>query len=205
MLAAMDLADVEGCAALMLEMAGLGALDGPTPMVQLHQFFFGRAPRWCALPTEAKLDEDDEGPIVLLRRGLSPARARWLLGHELGEFWMRENGYEREDIEQRADALGAALAVPRAAFRSAVKHHGHRVHTLSRLFATTQSLALLRVGETTGRPVALLRPSGTIARGDAYEWPRTSTLVRALREGRSAVHPLRIDDEPHRWGLMARR
>lgn len=202
----MDQADIEGDAQAILREGKMLDVDGPTPMAELCRRLLGSVPRRCALRTEAKLGRDEETgrPVVFLRRGVPAPRARWLVGHELAEHWLRSAGYQGEDIERRADAIGAALAVQREPFLRAIRSTGHRVHELARVFCTTQSLALLRVGETIGRPVALLRPNGTIARGEPFVWPRTSTLVRALTEGRATVHPLRIVDEPDRWGLMAR-
>ena len=165
----------------------------------------GFGPAFVGMRQEARLEPVDGGSQVQVRKGTAPERARWLAGHELGEWFYRLVGYDQPDIDARCDAFGAALVCPEYAFRSAMRRVGHRVHELAATFATTQSVALLRVGELSGRPVLLLRPAGAIARGDEFEWPRTSTLVRALGEGRAACHPLRINDEPDRWGLMARR
>jgi len=197
---------IEGEASALLEKFGLNDEDGPTPMVELCRRALGCAPRWTSLRQEAKLGVDVDGRLaVQLRRGIAPPRARWLIGHELAEWWMKRYGYQRDDIEDRADAIGACIAVPRANFQRAIKTMAHSVTKLARAFATTESLALLRVGETTGRPVLLLRASGPVARGDAFEWPSTSSLLRAMKEGRSHVHPVAIRDEPNRWGLMVRR
>jgi hypothetical protein len=199
------LADVEGDA---LAMFGLAGLD-PGDAVSFGELCYGITRRWprsVALDGEARLEPiGDDGFEVLTNRAISPERQRLKGAHELGHWWYRRIGYRGFDLEARCDALGAALIAPREAFRAAMRWAGHRVHELALRFNTTQSLALLRVGEVSGRPVMLLRPSGPLARGDLFEWPKTSTLVRALNEGRSAVHPLRINDEPHRWGLMARR
>lgn len=194
--------DEEGEAGSLLATAELTDLDGPTPMAELCRRLLGVSPRWASLSTEARV----VGSQVLLRRGLPHARARWLIGHEIAEWHLARLNYRGEDIERVCDRIGAALAVQRPAFRAAIRSIGrHAVHELARRFATTQSLALLRVGEVTGRPVALLRWPEPIYRGDPFEWPRTSALRRALDEGRAAVHPVAICDEPNRVGLMARR
>lgn len=193
-----EIADVEGHARAFLQSHGLADLDGPTPMEELTLRATGKPPAWDpTLATEAAYDaENDE---VLLRPGLARARARWLIGHELSEREMLLEGYCRGDIERRADAMGAAIAVPRAAFIAAVRS-GAKVYALADRFKTTQSLALLRIGETTRRPVALLRHGGTIARGAPWRWDSMSRLVRGAR--REEVHPVTIRDEPGKVGLM---
>lgn len=191
MLNADDLAELEGWADSLRARAHHH--DDVPRVAALCQALTGHPPRWTRLGTEAALVRS----TVFLRRGTPAARARWLVCHELAELAHLESGYSGSDIEARCDALGAMLVVPRSAFRHAVRSTGHRVHELARIFRTTQSLALLRVGEVTGRPVALVRPHGTIARGEPWVWP--SSLDRSI------AHPLRITDEPNRVGMMVRR
>lgn len=159
------------------------------------------------LPTEGSLEQVDGSWRILIRRGLSPARARWVVGHEIAEWVHLRAGYRGADIEARCDALGAMLVAPRSPFRRAIRDIGrHAVHELAARFRTTQSVALLRIGEVTGRPVMLQRWPEPIVRGSAFSWPSPSTLRRRLLElGRDApVHPVRIADEPGRIGLMAK-
>ena len=197
-------AEVEGDALAFLDWAGVDAHD-PVSVAALCVAATGRRPRPTTLDGEARLEPHSEGYEVLTNSALPPARQRIKAAHELGHWWYARVGYRGADIEHRCDMFGAAIIAPWPAFKTAMRWAGHRVHELAVRFNTTQSLALLRVGEVSGRPVLLLRPAGAIVRGEAFEWPRTSTLVRALREGRSACHPLRINDEPDRWGVMARR
>jgi len=194
----MDLAELEGWAGAMLRASNVDT-DGPVPVVALARAVTGHAPRWTSLPQASVV----RGGVIYLRRGLPLTKAREAVCHELAE--VAHAGYCGADIEARCDTLGAMLLAPRGAFRRAVTRLGHRVHELAKVFCCSQSLALLRVGEVTGRPVMLLTPRGQLARGDAFGWPSTSTLVRALRDGRSRVHPLQITDAPDRWGLMAER
>jgi hypothetical protein len=192
MLDADDIADLEGWAGRLLSDAD--SLDDVPRLAHVCHRLTGLAPRWAHIASEARLVGDQ----VELRHGLDPARARWLLGHELAEWAHRRAGYVRHDLEARCDALGAMLVAPRDAFRRAMRHHGHRVHELARIFHTTQSLALLRVGEVSGRPVMLRRPTGAIARGEPYVWPSGPELL-------ALAHPLRITDEPDRVGFMVAR
>lgn len=133
-----------------------------------------------------------------------PARANFLIGHELAEWWYLTRGRRFENLahkEAACDALGARLACPQPAFARAVRTIGHRVHTLARCFIVPQGLALLRVGEVTGRPVAFVR-SPPIVRGEDFAWPDGPGLRKAVERPPASVHLVRADE---RWGLMARR
>lgn len=190
------LADIEGDADLLLRLARVDD-DEPPDVVALARSMTGRAPYLSRRGPEAHLARIGDGHQVCLRAGLQAGRARWLVGHELAELHYRRTGYQGEDIEARCDALGAALVAPRRAVRAAIRAHAHRVHALARALAVTQSTALLRIGEVAGRPVVLVRAAGLVARGDAFPWPPSP--MRAP----PGSHPLRITDEPARWGLMA--
>lgn len=59
-------------------------------------------PSFRRLSQEAKLTAGDE---IMIRAGTIPARARWLVAHEIAEWYYRELGYSESDIEERCDAL----------------------------------------------------------------------------------------------------
>lgn len=194
------LADVRGDVDAML--AGLGLdPDEPHPVARVCVAAIGTRP-------QARRLVGREGHYFTLRGVrsvvvhalVSPERQRWLVGHELGHWWYETRNANPEDLEARCDAFGACLVAPAVAFRSAVRSHGHRVHALARAFATTQAIALLRLGEVTGRPVAYLRAKSAIARGEDYAWPPMPQLADAVKRPPNGVHPVRVDG---RWGLMA--
>jgi hypothetical protein len=152
------------------------------------------------LDTEGRFDGR-----VTLRAGVPDARAKHNGGHELSHWWLDRIGYRGLDLEERCDALGAMFAAPRETFLRVIKVVDHAVYDLANTFGITQSVAMLRVGEVTGRPVLLLRWAGAIVRGYEFGWPSISTLVRLASEHRESVHPLKIRDEANRVGFMARR
>lgn len=197
-----EIAELEGEASALLTLGGQENDEAPR-MIALCERIMGHVPqRARGLSVEACLVD---GCRVLIRSNVPSPRARWLVGHELAEWWHLRTRYEGADIEERCDAMGAMLAAPRRAFQRAIRSAGrHAVHALALRFNVPQSLALLRVGEVTGRPVALLRQPEALYRGADFAWPSTSTLRRALEEGHSRVHPVSIVDEPNRVGLMAR-
>lgn len=205
MLDADEVADVEGDAVAATRMAGFEADDAPS-VGEISLALVGVRPRLIeGLDGEARLEPLADGWDLQVNPALPKSRQRFKAAHELGHWYYDRCGYRGADIEARCDLFAAALVMPRSVFRRAVRTLGHRVHALANAFATTQSAALLRVGEVTGRPVALLRWPEALTRGEPFTWPKSATLVRALREGKDAVHPLRIVDEPNRVGLMARR
>lgn len=140
--------------------------------------------------------------VIAIRRGLAPARARWRIGHELGHWWYDRIGYRGEDIEQRCDALGAALIAPRPAWLALRRRVGDDVSELATALATTQSLVLLRRGECEGTPTALV--SGRVlVRGWDFAWPDEATVRRIARVGHPRLRKVTLTDEGKRVGLLA--
>lgn len=190
------LADIEGDADLLLRLARLDD-EAPGDVVALCRHMTGHAPFLTRLGLEAQLARVGDGHRVCVRAGLPPDRARWLVGHELAELHYERTGYRGDDVEARADALGAALVVPRRAMRAAIRCHAHRVSVLSRALVAEPAAVLLRIGEVTGRSVALVRAPGVVvARGEAFPWPSLRTV---LQERPADVHPVRVGE---RWGMM---
>ncbi len=189
----MDTEDLEGDASAIYALAGCDD-DDPPAIAALCRVLLGSPPVRASIRHEAQLAHVDGAWRVLVRRDVSAERARWLVGHELAEWWHLRHDARPADIEARCDTLGAMLVAPRRAYRRALRALGHRVHALASAFGVEQELALLRIGEVTGRPVALLRAPGVVlARGEPYVWDRRAVEHRA-------AHPVRVGQ---RWGLMA--
>jgi hypothetical protein len=188
-----DLADVEGDAALLLREARIED-DEPVPVAKLCRSLIGEGPMLTRSGPEACCIRVRERWRVCVRSFVAPARARWLVCHELAEYHYARTGYRGADVEARCDALGAALVVPRRLMLSAMGVHSHRVHSLARSLGVTQALALLRVGEVSGRPVMLeRRPGVRLSRGEEFIWA----------ESHPCAHPVKLPDEG-RWGWMRR-
>lgn len=195
-----DLGDVEGDADEIFARTGYDP-DDPPSIGRLCLALTGFPPKFVVMRADGKCARLRDDWRVFLRRGLDRERAVFVTGHEMAEWWYRLVGYCGDDVEQRCDALGAALVAPRRAFRAATRIVGHSVHRLAAAFSAPQQLALLRIGEVTGRPVVLVRPR-PIARGDEFCWPDGPTLAKAVRRPPAGVHPVRVGGE---WGLMAER
>lgn len=137
-------------------------------------------------------------PVIQLRGRMSPETARFLVLHELAEWWLGRGGYDGQDVEQACDAIAAALTTPRRAFRSAVASVGESYARLARAFTTTESVVALRVGEVLHEPVALVTPRNVHARGPEWGWPDAETVRRVARTGRPGLRRVRLGDDPRR-------
>jgi hypothetical protein len=204
MLDADTLADVQGEGDLILRVHRFPTDQRPN-IRALLKVWVGVEPEWARIRTEGARCVLNGQPRIFCRHGTPLARAIFIWLHEGAHIHFDAAGLRCDpvELEERCNALAAALLAPREAFRAATRARGHRVYELAREFRTTQSLALLRLGEVTGRPVVLLRPPTPIVRGDEFAWPDEAGLRRAVKAPPPNVHPLRIVDEPRRWGLMA--
>lgn len=137
--------------------------------------------------------------VIHYRAGLAPQRERFVVAHEAAHGLRRQQHGSLEDVEARADLLAACLLAPRPAFLKLVRRFGHSVYDLAHALGCSQAVALLRLGEVTGRPVRLLGPRERV-RGEPFVWPD----VRRCLSGRhrDVVHPIKLADE-RKWGLMA--
>jgi hypothetical protein len=195
----MTLEDAEEMAVGMYVRARLDP-ERPAPPAKLCAALFGTKPsRVADLPRESVMGLVHGEVRIYVRSSVVPERARWLTCHEIGHAEVRRWCGGGEALERSMDLLGACLACPRPAFERLVRRLGHSVYDLAHASATTHALAMLRLGEVTGRPVRLLGQRER-ERGEAFAW---GDVRRALsgRE-RHRVHPIRLADEK-KWGLMA--
>jgi hypothetical protein len=197
MLTADDLAEAEGIAARFLHDARIEADEVPSMDLLASRTIKSRVLTARLVGVEGDLSQLGDRWILRVHRLAHPARRGWIIGHELGHFWFREQAREPSDrayLEAMCDAIGAALVIPRAAMKAARGHLGDRVASIAAVFETTRALTMLRIGEVTGRPVRLLGPRPRV-RGELFEWGDGSPSQRRH------VHPIRLSDE-RKWGLM---
>lgn len=182
-------AEVEAEARDIYSRARLKA-DAPHSVADICRGLGIAGPLWARLIADAEICWVCGKPRIYVRIGIPAPKARFCAAHEIAHWYYREIGAQVADLEPRCDRLGAALVAPAPVFREAYSSIT-TVCGLARALVTTQSLALLRLGETTGRPVALVQRHRQIKRGEPWDFNRA----------RSAC--IRITDEPHRVGLMA--
>lgn len=78
-----------------------------------------------------------------------------------------------------------------------VLREGEPWHAIAERFGTTSTSVVLRAGELTGRPLAVVTPAHVYARGEA-RWPDEQTIRRWARHGAPGVRRAVLRDEPKR-------
>lgn len=186
-----------------VESAASQLLNGATERVSvrsLSERLLGTRPCFAPMSEAGTLARVNGQWRIYVRKGTLPARARWIVAHEIGHwFWETKANYRGYDIEARCDALGAALVAPAAAVTRSVAN-GQSVHALASSLGTTQSIALLRLGEVCGQAVALIRKDrSTIIRGPFVPWPVPLSWQPVKRA--HGLQKVRIADEPGKVGV----
>lgn len=203
----LDLPDIEAIAAELYELARADMGD-PPGAVALARTLFGadgiQRVDWRIIHGPAVLVRIDGQPRIYVGRGLTAAELAFSVSHELGHWMCDRLGCgDDPDLEQICDATGAAIVLPRRAFRAALGVLGN-LDALARAFVTTESCAALRMGETTGRPLCLLAPTRVRIRGDAYGWPTSEPELRRLAKvRRPGLRKARLGDDPRRTLIVA--
>lgn len=191
---------MEGLAAELLERAGedgrrrvpavrlARALLGPGRVFRVHAM---------ALPDDAALVRVHDEERIYYRTKLTPRRRDFAVFHEIVEWHLARMGYEGEDIEDVSDMGAACLLAPRQLFLRLVRDRGERFPALARELDATESLCALRLGETTGEPVALVAPRLRVRGGD-FTWPAEDELRRLASRRWPGVRKARLRDDPRR-------
>lgn len=132
------------------------------------------------------------GQSVIAVRSRLPAPIReWAIGHELGHWAGLTD-------ETECDYVGAAIQMRRRPFLNAQNSDRDAWLTHASRFCVTTTSAVLRAGETEGRPFVVVTPGRVYARGEA-EWPAESTLrMWARRGGGPGVRAAKLPDDPKR-------
>ena len=132
------------------------------------------------LPGRSALAWPDGVPVIHLRRDLTPRQVNHAIAHELGEWLLHMWGFHSPEAEDLSGRIGAALCVPREAFRLAHGTLGENVPALCQAFTVSESLMSLRVAECLGYPTALITPRRIRTRGGDWPWPSEEHAWREL-------------------------
>lgn len=197
--------DVEGDAALLLE-----AFSRPPSAKALAEHHMGKGAivRWPGRPggPDAELVQIDGRPRVAIRSHLDRIALRWAVCHEVAEWHLLRLDYRERDIEAVAEALTAALVMPREDFRAAMRELGRRdLRALAHEFMVTQTAAALRVGEAGFSPVAVVAPTHVHVRSDDdWAWPAEPELRRLAKARRLPTDVARVTltDDRRRRALL---
>lgn len=136
--------------------------------------------------------------IIAVRSSLSFVRRQFVVAHELGHYLLgREGVPSSEQREEWCDYVGAAIQMPRQAFRARAGEVERNWAQLALDFHVTETSAALRTAETTGEPMAVVCPHHVYARGEA-QWPEETTLRRWARQGGPGLRTARLGDDRRR-------
>ncbi len=208
----MDPGDLEGLAEALHREAGLDPAD-PAGVAKVARGLWRDpaavelVPRDAMRHAPASLASVNGAWRIYVRRGTPSEQVGFLIGHELAHWALRREGvrFETEGDEEAAcDYLGAALVAPRSAFRATLRALGEDVRELADRFGSTETLAILRWGETTGRDLAVVRPGLVRVRGQLnFVWPDEDT-VRSWTSGRvpKGLARTRLDGDRRRFALV---
>jgi hypothetical protein len=153
---------------------------------------------------DAKLLPDLRGrSLIFVRSRLPPESFRWAVLHELAEWHLARIGYRGEHVEQAAELLTAALVVPRESYKTALRMHGEEWEQLALGFCATQSCLVLRHGEVTDEPLALVAPTTVRVRGCEWTWPEERAIRQLARAEGAGVRRARLTDDRRRVVLIA--
>ncbi len=97
------------------------------------------------------------GNSLLVRKGVSPRLRAWRVARALAYWTLRRRGVRSANV-LTIDALAACLRTPRRAFTRVARDTGADFVELGDVFATSESAAALRYGETMGQRLTLIAP-----------------------------------------------
>lgn len=201
-----DAADAEGLAEYVLRRASADADRPQSPRRIAHALGIAvqTAPGGHWGP--AGLWPVKDVPTIFLSSRVPTARRPFLIAHEIAEWAAQQLGIVDADIERFCDAAAAAIMAPRPAMRALLRRVGDDYAAIARALVSTETCAALRVGEVTGRHLAVVAPTAVRVRGlGEWVWGSEEALRRLAR---AAELPENIDrvalgDEPRRWVLRA--
>jgi len=196
----------EGDAEALRRMAGLEADEVASPLWIARKLLGADGVRDVRMAGRyATLARVGDRRIIAVNPRLPDPVYQWAVGHELGH-WIRGSGHGEQGCEEQAcHYVAAALLMPRAAFLGAYRRRGHdaaSVHQLALAFGVTDTSAALRIGETDGKPIAVVAPHRVFARGDT-DWPEEAAIRQWAKRGAPSVTRSRLVDDRSRVVLAA--
>jgi hypothetical protein len=186
----LDPADLEGIAEQLYRDAKLDPSEPASP-VRIAKTLLGAdavriVPKHALRFAGAALVPVDGKYRIFVSNAVPQAEIAHHVGHELAHWALKREGFAgpKDEEEKLADYIGAALVAPRAAFLRAVRAFGDDFTDgdtraqFAEAFAASESLTVLRLGETTSRAIALVRPGLVRVRGQlSFVWPDEHTLI----------------------------
>jgi hypothetical protein len=142
----------------------------------------------------------DGGGRVRVSASASDVEQDFAAGHELGHFSDHLEGWglAGDALEEACNVFAAAIMMPPLPFWQALDLVGDNWAELATLFGVTETAAILRTGELTGRQIAVVAPATCRARGDG-EWPPEQVLRAKKAAPGPGMASARLRDDPRRF------
>lgn len=189
----MDLRDTDRLATQTLELAGVPR-SSIAPLARVARLLGIAVVLVPGLRVRGMLANVQGRPTIAIRKSLRGPEFSFTVGHELGHWALQRFGVKLDDpeLEERTCNVFAACALmPRAQFGNQCLDAS--VPELAATFRATQASVAMRLGEVTGRPVAVVLPSRVYARGE-WHAPDEDTLRIWSRRGRPGLVRTRFTD-----------
>ena len=196
-------ADAEGTARWIYERAGFDPSEppGPSKLAKALGLKVATAPKRGAWGHGCLVRLGGEWSIWLAPK-LPVEHRAFAVAHELAEWSFRQR--DDEATEALCDATAAAILAPRSFFAAQLERGLPDFSSLAAAFRTTESCVALRLGEVTGRPLALVSPGLVRVRGDDWSWPDADAVRRAAKAPeRHGLTLVRLTDDRRRVVLLA--
>lgn len=197
----MEPVDLEGIAAAILREAGQENDDAPDVGALVERLLGanGLVLVRGGLARDAVLEANGDGWAILARSALPDHRLRFVVCHELAEWWMstRER-YQGDDAEAAANYIAAALIAPPTAFRAALRHHGRDFRALAAAFVASETTMALRDAELHRLARVVVAPNLRVRGPESFVWPPERIIRVWALEGGPGLARTRLTDDPRR-------
>lgn len=198
----MDRGAIEETAEKLYKEAGFEARAGVPLYAMVERLLGADAVRLVpasALPGNGALARVGAQWRVFLRRDAPETAKRFVLLHELSHWALGADA-----TEQECDALAGAMLAPRRAFLDALGSSQRRFTALAKRFGATESCVVLRFGETTGTPLALIAPATVRVRGASFAWPDEARIREIAALPKPGLRKTMLRDGSKRVALLGK-
>jgi len=129
-----------------------------------------------------------------IKRGLPKPYALFFVGHELAHVVLERERFDAgEHLEAACDYLAAALIAPAPSVRALYRTFGYDLEAIAKKTRSTQTGAILRIGEVEHVPLAAISPRLVRVRGELV-WPDERTIRAWARGERPGLQKVPITD-----------
>lgn len=161
-------------------------------------------PKRLRMSARSELYWDDDGrPRVRVNSRLPLLRAKESVCHELSHWHLWATRRDRIwDLEQRCDAIAAAMAAPRPLVKRAFHEFGLDFVAIARVMRCTQSTAILRLAECERIQAAALQTERRIIARGSWGMVAEEEMQKIIRRGADGVLQVLMTDHPGRMGII---